>query len=173
MFSTRTLENEAENCPKIERWVKCANLILYMTFRRVEKYCSSNCQNENDSNQCHYSNWSNYTPCSVTCGKGQQFSQRFLKTVRKDYEIPAFHCSSFTKLYHSPKCETLETRVVDCFKPKCQAHADTDLCQYTDWTEWGRCKPSRKTNAQIRRRFLKRAVDNSNCKRVVRQKKVC
>uniref|UniRef100_A0A8C5A5D6 Spondin-1 n=1 Tax=Gadus morhua TaxID=8049 RepID=A0A8C5A5D6_GADMO len=82
---------------------------------------------------CMLTPWSDWSDCSVTCGKGLRTRQRTLKSP-----VELGECT-----------EDLE-QVEKCMLPECP----TD-CLLTDWTEWSDCNKSCGKGHMIRNRVVK------------------
>ena len=101
MFSVRMLESlNNDFCQKEERVTKYCDSncnqalvslphhILHLHLYSVIR-CSSICKpmSDNSAENCEYDKWSPYSECSVTCGQGKKFSQRFLKKYSVRFQI--------------------------------------------------------------------------------------
>uniref|UniRef100_A0A8C7HWL7 Spondin-1 n=1 Tax=Oncorhynchus kisutch TaxID=8019 RepID=A0A8C7HWL7_ONCKI len=82
---------------------------------------------------CMLSPWSDWSDCSVTCGKGMRTRQRVLKSP-----VELGECT-----------EDLE-QVEKCMLPECP----TD-CMVSEWTEWSECNKSCGKGHMIRTRMVK------------------
>ncbi|XP_055795605.1 spondin-1-like [Salvelinus fontinalis] len=94
----------------------------------VEKCMMPECH----SIPCMLSPWSDWSDCSVTCGKGVRTRQRMLKSPDLG------ECT-----------EELE-QVEQCMQPECP----TD-CMVSEWTEWSECNKSCGKGHTIRTRMVK------------------
>uniref|UniRef100_A0A674A356 Spondin-1 n=1 Tax=Salmo trutta TaxID=8032 RepID=A0A674A356_SALTR len=100
---------------------------------------------------CMLSPWSDWSDCSVTCGKGMRTRQRVLKSP-----VELGECT-----------EDLE-QVEKCMLPECP----TD-CMVSEWTEWSECNKSCGKGHMIRTRMVKLEPQfgGDSCPETVQRKK--
>uniref|UniRef100_A0A8C8G0K3 Spondin-1 n=1 Tax=Oncorhynchus tshawytscha TaxID=74940 RepID=A0A8C8G0K3_ONCTS len=100
---------------------------------------------------CMLSPWSDWSDCSVTCGKGMRTRQRVLKSP-----VELGEC-----------IEDLE-QVEKCMLPECP----TD-CMVSEWTEWSECNKSCGKGHMIRTRIVKLEPQfgGDSCPETVQRKK--
>uniref|UniRef100_A0A8K9VAF0 Spondin-1 n=1 Tax=Oncorhynchus mykiss TaxID=8022 RepID=A0A8K9VAF0_ONCMY len=100
---------------------------------------------------CMLSPWSDWSDCSVTCGKGMRTRQRMLKSP-----VELGECT-----------EDLE-QVEKCMLPECP----TD-CMVSEWTEWSECNKSCGKGHMIRTRMVKLEPQfgGDSCPETVQRKK--
>ncbi|XP_037993178.1 spondin-1 isoform X1 [Motacilla alba alba] len=82
---------------------------------------------------CLLSPWSEWSDCSVTCGKGMRTRQRMLKSAAELGD-----CN-----------EELE-QAEKCMLPECPIH-----CELTEWSQWSECNTSCGKGHMIRTRMIK------------------
>ncbi|CDQ96761.1 unnamed protein product [Oncorhynchus mykiss] len=100
---------------------------------------------------CMLSPWSDWSDCSVTCGKGMRTRQRVLKSP-----VELGEC-----------IEDLD-QVEKCMLPECP----TD-CMVSEWTEWSECNKSCGKGHMIRTRIVKLEPQfgGDSCPETVQRKK--
>uniref|UniRef100_A0A8C5MSR1 Spondin-1 n=1 Tax=Leptobrachium leishanense TaxID=445787 RepID=A0A8C5MSR1_9ANUR len=81
---------------------------------------------------CVHSPWSEWSDCSVTCGKGSRTRQRMLKS-------PA----------ELGDCNEELKQVEKCMLPECPIH-----CELTEWSHWSECNKSCGKGHMIRTRMI-------------------
>ncbi|XP_053356007.1 spondin-1a [Clarias gariepinus] len=100
---------------------------------------------------CLLSPWSDWSDCSVTCGKGTRTRQRILKSP-----VELGECS-----------EDLE-QVEKCMLPECPSD-----CMMSEWSEWSECNKSCGKGHMIRTRMIKLEPQfgGEACPEIVQRKK--
>ena len=68
-------------------WFYSPHQILHQFIQCSKKQLSINPMPDNSAENCEYDEWSPYSECSVTCGQGKKFSQRFLKKYSVRFQI--------------------------------------------------------------------------------------
>uniref|UniRef100_H2Z0J5 Spondin-1 n=1 Tax=Ciona savignyi TaxID=51511 RepID=H2Z0J5_CIOSA len=84
---------------------------------------------------CNYGEWSDWSVCPVTCGEGQTFRKRMLRSG-------SHSCDGFQM--ENSKCMTSMSCTDD----------DQSECRYSNWSEWMPCSESCGTGATLRKKFL-------------------
>uniref|UniRef100_A0A8C5G2U3 Spondin-1 n=1 Tax=Gouania willdenowi TaxID=441366 RepID=A0A8C5G2U3_GOUWI len=100
---------------------------------------------------CMLTLWSDWSDCSVTCGKGLRTRQRTLKSP-----VELGECS-----------EELE-QVEKCMLPECPVH-----CVMSEWTEWSECNKSCGKGHTIRTRMvvMEPQFGGDSCAETIQRKK--
>ena len=82
----------------------------------------------------NYSNWSEFSPCSETCGNSSKFRRRF--------------CINPVPRFGGKNCSTLgaDFEETPCFKAPCPIHGN-----FSEWSEFSRC--SRTCGNSVRQRY--------------------
>uniref|UniRef100_A0AAV2LTW7 Spondin-like TSP1 domain-containing protein n=1 Tax=Knipowitschia caucasica TaxID=637954 RepID=A0AAV2LTW7_KNICA len=104
-----------------------------------------------DTIPCLLSPWSEWSDCSVTCGKGQRTRQRTLKSP-----VELGDCT-----------EELE-QVEKCMLPECPID-----CIMSDWSEWSECNKSCGKGHTIRTRMviMEPQFGGNACTEIIQRKK--
>lgn len=94
---------------------------------------SKNCQgNQSEKIICHekkcaidgnWSNWADFTPCSVTCGQGRKMRDRL--------------CNNPAPQYGGKPCQGEQWDKADCYKKPCKTDGN-----WSNWVEWSDCSKS-------------------------------
>eukprot|EP00397_Hematodinium_sp_SG-2012_P001492 GEMP01001495.1.p1 GENE.GEMP01001495.1~~GEMP01001495.1.p1 ORF type:complete len:1042 (+),score=197.84 GEMP01001495.1:242-3367(+) len=119
----RGIEQHFQNCGDVCSGVKTATAS-----------CTPECATE--SANCDLSEWSKWSQCSVTCGGGQVFRQRGVRTQPKNGG-------------HTCADNLRETK--SCNTNKCAEGVD---CELSDWSHWDQCSATCGGGQQSRSRML-------------------
>ncbi|XP_076324156.1 spondin-1-like isoform X2 [Tachypleus tridentatus] len=104
--------------------------------------------------ECMVSQWTEYTPCSVSCGHGSQLRTR---TYINEQNARKMEC--VTKLVENKVCNIV-----------CEGNVS---CQTSDWSEWTPCNISCGTGARTRRRHYMNIVARKVCRENLVEKGTC
>ncbi|XP_047112187.1 spondin-1-like [Schistocerca piceifrons] len=131
---------------------------LYLTRQRLyEKSCTdyptrdSGEMPENLQEECMTTPWSDWGPCSVTCGSGHMLRQRsFVDIQRSD----ASGCKQ--KLTSRKACTAAHR--------SCKSQPQEWECELSEWSEWSGCSNKCGSGAQMRSRQYKHSHYQKKCK---------
>nr|XP_023022282.1 spondin-1-like [Leptinotarsa decemlineata] len=127
---------------------------LTLTRQRLyEKTCDPALKEDSDDDaNCETDDWSAWSACSVSCGRGVKYKQR-----RYKHEESKYNCNK--KLTERATCEALRkycpyqrTRVVE-----------DPLCELGPWSEWSSCSVTCGKGVQTRDRKYKNRFAAKKC----------
>eukprot|EP00929_Paragymnodinium_shiwhaense_P017134 TRINITY_DN1260_c0_g2_i1.p1 TRINITY_DN1260_c0_g2~~TRINITY_DN1260_c0_g2_i1.p1 ORF type:complete len:1993 (+),score=486.90 TRINITY_DN1260_c0_g2_i1:90-6068(+) len=96
---------------------------------------------------CKLSEWSQWTPCSITCGTGVRTATR--KVIRECSSEAGLACTE-AALERAAPCQVKECREQDC--------------EWYDWSKWSGCSCSCGGGSKRRKRSIKtRPVNGTSC----------
>ena len=101
-----------------------ARLILSRQ-RLYEKQCDEGAYAED--NICRFGDWSSWSPCGVTCGRGMSSRQR---SVISNEQACSKHKKMERRICNNPQ---------RCPEPQVVAYDDNVNCTLTSWGQWSTC----------------------------------
>ncbi|XP_048525881.1 spondin-1 [Dendroctonus ponderosae] len=129
--------------------------ILKLTRQRLyEKSCDfqpNDNVDENNSN-CETTNWSDWSPCSVTCGRGVKYKQRRYKNDDSKYIC-------HKKLTERATCEATQK-----YCPQIRRKDLEDpMCELSSWSPWSSCSVTCGKGTKTRDRKFKNRYAAKRC----------
>ncbi|KAL3267422.1 hypothetical protein HHI36_011549 [Cryptolaemus montrouzieri] len=128
---------------------------LYLSRQRLyEKACDISFVDESDDdiNNCETEAWSEWSPCSATCGRGVKYKQR-----RYKHEESKYVCHK--KLTERAACEAVRK-----YCPHKHTFKNEDeLCELGPWGEWSSCSVTCGKGVKTRSRRYKSRMATKIC----------
>lgn len=134
---------------------------LYLSRQRLyEKTCdhsmdyNEDVTNSESSANCELDKWSDWSVCSVTCGRGVKYRQR-------GYKYPDSKKNA--------KCRDYLTQRSVCYGPQRHCHhqdhkrRDDPECEQSDWGEWSTCSATCGRGVKTRSRTYKNRAASKRC----------
>ncbi|KAK9886877.1 hypothetical protein WA026_019135 [Henosepilachna vigintioctopunctata] len=156
----KRIRQNSQNDPKSPFYDTAGNRMkpfarLYLSRQRLyEKACDTTfvAETEDDLNNCETEAWSEWSPCSATCGKGVKYKQR-----RYKHEESKYVCHK--KLTDRAACEAIRK-----YCPHKHSHKYEDpLCELGPWSEWSSCSVTCGKGIQTRSRRYKSRLATKIC----------
>ncbi|XP_029174565.1 spondin-1 isoform X2 [Nylanderia fulva] len=134
---------------------------LYLNRQRLyEKTCDDASDSLADAEACKTTSWGEWSPCSVTCGRGTQLKQR---RFRDEAAAAANKCD--TSLTDRRPCYNAES-------PYCTGNGrhdgllDSEKCELTPWSSWSSCSSTCGEGSKTRSRNFRHKKHRKQCKAV-------
>jgi len=144
-----------ESCQDCEledwgEWSSCEKYALQkLRHRHVKQYgtCGSPCSDAVlletepcsedsavDEVYCSWTPWSDFSPCSVTCGSATRSRKRSL--IKKTADEIADEDDYIFQAAGHLRCEGLQEEIGDCNLTSCTDHCEPQECEFSDWSDW-------------------------------------
>ncbi|XP_076311519.1 spondin-1-like [Tachypleus tridentatus] len=107
-----------------------------------------------DLRECAVTEWTDFTSCSVSCGRGIRLRTRSYVNEEKARTVECV-----TNLVEKKSCDTV-----------CEKNVN---CQKSDWSEWTSCNVTCGTGLRIRRRHYKNLIAYHVCREDLIEKETC
>lgn len=101
---------------------------------------------------CETEEWSDWSPCSATCGRGVKYKQRKYRNEDSKYV-----CNK--RLTERASCEAVQKY---CPNQPAKNYQDP-LCQLTEWSEWSSCSVTCGKGTMTRDRKYKNRMAAKSC----------
>ncbi|XP_072746118.1 spondin-1 isoform X2 [Anoplolepis gracilipes] len=129
---------------------------LYLNRQRLyEKTCDDGgSDTQADAEACKVTEWNEWDPCPVTCGRGKQLRQRHYINQAIAY---------------SNKCNISQTERKFCYGPACTSSGlynvllNSDKCELSSWSPWTACSATCGKSVKTRSRIFRQKKFRKEC----------